>query len=545
MAGLPLAGVAGIFGRFLGNAISGAAGYALGEATADVLRPRLQPLKNQQNQDNAHVPPAAGAMAQGVAQGQVAETTAAFYAKQQGLGDDQFAALVAVANVGPPLGSALTLLRRGVWLPAQYRTALNREGIESEWYPGLATLKDEWLTPSQVALGIVRSLIPDPGLMPVTLDTSGRVPAYPQFTQNDALTEALGGGIDKERLQVLVGSIGLPMSVQQAANAMFRGIIDAGDFNRAILEGDTRPEWAPFILDQARQYPTAHDYVEDTLRGWSGKPELYAGTAKHGMSQADTNILFRISGRPLSWHQVFIGLARGGTYDGPTTGIAQPFLKALQESNIRPEWYNLAWAQRYTYPAAFVLRALTQGGDVTQAESEQILLWEGWEPTLAAKVAAKWAGGATTTATQKKQTLAHLTDEYLSGALTRAALTTALAALGYSPQQVTDEINLAEFNASKAARAKATTAIGKRFIALQLDTAGATQAMAALGWPQGAIDKYVAGWTQERDDEGTTLTKAQVVKAAKLGTLDQPSALARLEVLGVSAADAAILLADA
>ena len=65
----------------------------------------------------------------------------------------------------------------------------------------------------------------------------------------------------------------------------------------------------------------------------------------------------------LNFRQVFIGERRGGVYNGATGALEPPFLKSLQESNIRPEWYNLAWAQRYTYPSPFVLRSLTQSGN--------------------------------------------------------------------------------------------------------------------------------------------------------------------------------------
>ena len=112
MAALPLTGAAALFGRFLGNAISEAAGFAMGSATADVLKPRLQTFKNSQNQDNAHVPPDAGTMAGGAARGQVPETTAAFYAKQLGLVDDQFAQILAAARSGPPIASAYEGWRR-------------------------------------------------------------------------------------------------------------------------------------------------------------------------------------------------------------------------------------------------------------------------------------------------------------------------------------------------------------------------------------------------------------------------------------------------
>ncbi len=117
---------------------------------------------------------------------------------------------------------------------------------------------------------------------------------------------------------------------------------------------------------------------------------MYAQTARHGMSKADTDLLFKVNGRPISFHQVFIGHRRGGIYDGPVDALEPDFLKSLRESNIRPEWYNLAWAQRFVYPSTFVLRKLATDGDITQKETETILLYEGWEPKLAATVSAKW-----------------------------------------------------------------------------------------------------------------------------------------------------------
>src|SRR5207237_2581886 len=107
------------------------------------------------------------------------------------------------------------------------------------------------------------------------------------------------------------------------------------------------------------------------------------------MTRADTDLLFKITGRPLSFHQVFIGERRGGVYDGSIDAIDPAFLKALRESNIRPEWYNLAWAQRHSYPSPFVLRGLTEAGDLTQAEAHEILLFIGWPVELAAKVSTR------------------------------------------------------------------------------------------------------------------------------------------------------------
>lgn len=517
-------------------------GVGVGAAASAAIEPAVELPRQAAWKANAHRLLDPAVMARLVASGGVDLATAQADGVLEGYGADKLNALVYLAQTVPGFAEAITAWRRGKIGPEDFTHTLIKAAIDARYYDAVKDLKDEWLTPQQVALGIVRGLLHDPGLMAVTLDAgAGNVTAYRESTI-DALKEALGGGIDTERLRVMVGSIGLPMSTQAAAQATFRQIITRQDFNRSILEGDVRPEWADAIFEQARQHPTAHDYVEDHLRGWTTEAEMLAGTSKHGMSAADTQILFRINGRPLSFHQTFIGLARGGVYDGPTTGIDPAFLKSLQESNIRPEWYNLAWAQRYNYPTAFVLRSLTQGGDLTEAQTEQILTYEGWDPVLAKQVATKWAGGTGTTATQKKQTLAHLTAEYLSGSLSRAQLVTMLTGLGYSAQQADDEIALAEFTATKAVRTKATTAIGKRFIALQLTEAEARANMQALGWPTGAVDKFVAGWNAERDDEGTTLTQKQVLTAFKKGTLTAADALARLTVLGSSAADAQLLL---
>jgi len=359
-------------------------------------------------------------------------------------------------------------------------------------------------------------------------------------------------GVTNERQQLRFEAAGLPPGIAEGLEMLRRGIEDDAGFSDIVREGHTKTKYTPQLLQLRFRVLSHLQYVEARVRGWIDNAAMYTGGALTGYTQTDLDLLHKTHGRPLSWHQVWIGLQRGGkrldaTADNAAAGLGidPDFYAALQQSDIQQQWYDLAWAQRYSYPAPFVLRTLAQAGEIDAATLAETLKFIGWEPTFITKVVAAWTGGTTTTAAQKKQTLGHLTAEYLSGAISEQALTTALTGLGYTAQQAQDEINLAEFTATKAVRTKATTAIGKRYIALQLTQAEAEADMQALGWPQGAIDKYIAGWNAERDDEGTTLTQAQVVKAYKKGTLAQPDALSRLTVLGSSAADAAILLADA
>ena len=99
-------------GKFFGNTVGVAAGYAAGTSSARALDPILQDLTNEAWSLHATVPPDAYALAEGVAQGQVDHDKAALWAKQSGIGAEQFAALVQIANTGPPLASALQLIRR-------------------------------------------------------------------------------------------------------------------------------------------------------------------------------------------------------------------------------------------------------------------------------------------------------------------------------------------------------------------------------------------------------------------------------------------------
>lgn len=413
-------------------------GVGVGEATADAMTPILTPAAQDAWSKNPYKALAASVAAELVAQGLTDIRSAAEEASLSGTNEDRLTALVQAAMTAPGVPEALILWRRGEITEDAVTHALRKSMLEPQWDAALKGLKDNYLTPQQVALGIVRSTVADPGLLAVTLNTAdSNVSKYPVYP-GDALTEAAAGGIDEDRLRVMVGEIGLPMAAIAAAQATFRGILTKGAYYQAILEGDVRPEWADPYFEYARQIPTAHDFIEQRLRGWTDDAGMYAGTARHGISEADTFTLFQIAGRPISAHQVFVGLLRGGTYDGQTDMIDPAYLKALQESNIRPEWYNLLWHGRYTYPSPFVTKALAQAGDLTYEQTLQILTYEAWEPTLAVSVATSWTGGkATTTSPHVKSAqtavLAAAKKAYVGGSLTPADATARLTASGISP----------------------------------------------------------------------------------------------------------------
>jgi len=519
----------GIVGKWFGSAISEATAFAAGIAIGPVLGPPVQALQNATWTAYPDKPVPVGVLAEGVAQGQITLDQAHVWARSQGIGDTQFGAMVDAANVGPGSGYAFELWRRGAIDEAGFRRALLRLGIEQEWIDDLVKIHDTLLSSQELA----------------NLQQQGFI--------DSARANQEGGlqGVTPERQQLRFEAAGLPPGIETGLEMLRRGIIDVATFDQIVREGHTKTKYTPELEQLQDKVLTHNEYVEARVRGYIDNAALYAGGKLTGYTQPDLDLLHKTHGRPPSWHQVWIGIQRGGKILDPvanltpaSTGIDPVFFAALQQSNIQQQWYDIVWHLRWNYPAAFVLRTLATSGDLTQAETEQILLYEGWEPTLAAKVAAKWAGGTGTTATQKKQTLAHLTAEYLSGALSEAALTNVLTtSLGYTAQQAADEIALANFNAAKTARTKATKNLEKRFVGVQLSETAARAGLAGIGWPAGAIDQFISAWDVERADTLTTLTVGEIEKALKAGALLASQATPLLQDLGEDAAAIATIIA--
>lgn len=482
----------GALGKFFGKTVSEGAAFAAGVAVAPTLEPVVQDVKNEawsKHQSRPLDPETAAAIvAEDVAEQPWGESEAA----ATGISKSRFDRLLGEALNGPGVAMLTEARRRNIITPAQFTHGLRKAKLENLWDAPLTKLLDARLSPQAVALAIVRSVINDAGLLVTDLDTSGgRVPAY-QVSNIDPIAEAAAAGVDKERLRVMVGSIGLPMSAQAAAVAYFKGLIDRPDYNRAVIEGDTRPEWGDAILDNARPIPTVATYVEAYVRGWIDQPGFLAGTRRHGMSDDDAQLEFLTHGRPLSWHQVWIGLARGGKYDGPISGIDPAFLKSLRESNIRPEWYDLAWAQRYSYPAAFVLRALAQGGDLTEEETRTILLYEGWEPTLAAQVAKRWAGTKGTAA--KEATVTDLLTLWDGEQATTAETLAAIEALGYPTDEARQKMATIAARRVQSSRNTAISDLHALFKKSDVTVEQAAAAIAKLGVSPEDAARIVANW---------------------------------------------------
>jgi hypothetical protein len=316
---------------------------------------------------------------------------------------------------------------------------LRKAKLETQWDAALANLANQRLSATDIAYMVVRGVLPDEGLLGLSLPTSADNLKLPPQHSLNPITEAARTGWDAERLAMMIARSGLAMAPVMAAQARFRGILTQNDYELTIARGDLFPAFAQPVLDVSRQIPTAGEGVQWQLRGFTDRAGRLGITQQHGMTDANSDILYDIAGRAPSDRQVYIGLARGAKYPSTYADVPSPFREAIQRSDIRPEFADIVYQNRYSLPSAFVVRSLLTDGAIDQARGSTILQHEGWPADLADLVASHYAasGGPAAVDPHVKKAQTTLFTEahkaYVKTGLSQPQVQPALTALSVPP----------------------------------------------------------------------------------------------------------------
>jgi hypothetical protein len=312
-------------------------------------------------------------------------------AKRQGYTSDKLDRLIYLAQTFPGSGELDALSNRQLVTPDQVKEALTRSGLPPEWHQPIIDRFSDILTPGELAAAIHRGLVPNPDIL------LGEQPSGPRNVESypvqpiEPVQEAAGSGYNKERLAVLVGLQGLPMGTHEAAEAFFRGIITHGDYIAAFNESNSRNEWAEAVLEYTRQIPTARDFFENALRGYHDLPWAQQQAERHGMTPADSLVIYQNQGRPMNIHAITQALARGAKFNPEPGELTDPYRASIVEGNVKPGYYELAESLKYTLPSVFTMRALAETGVWTEEKTATRLKWAGWLPEDADEAAKAWA----------------------------------------------------------------------------------------------------------------------------------------------------------
>lgn len=448
-----------ILRKFFGNTISESAAFALGGAMRSPLEPPLQELTNETWRgfvaSGITVPTDPGDAAEIAAEDVASVEWAKDQAAQLGYGGDQMDKLIGAALNAPGLAELYELWRRGLITDAEFTHGLRKAKLETSWDTALKGLHDVLLSSEELAM----------------MQQQGFV------DEARANSEGALQGVTSDRQQLRFEASGLPPGIGEALEMLRRSIITPDTFAQIVREGHTKTKYTDVLLQLRNRVLSAATYATLALKGWITADEMHTGGALTGYTPEQMDLLFKEHGRPATTHQVWIGLQRGGKYLGETLSERDTFDRAIIQSDIRPEWADLLWAQRYSYPSAFVLRQLTQSHAITQAQAETILLYEGWEPTLAKQVAAQWSASKGTAA--KEATATDLLALYDGRKASAADTLTALEGLGYPADEAQAKLDVLDARRVASAR---STAISDLHAALKKGTL--TLAMAGEALPK-------------------------------------------------------------
>lgn len=459
-----------IFSKFFGRTVSEAAGVAAGIAVASPLRPVVQLVENEtwalHPDKPVNVTEAAAIVAEDVEKDAWGVQQASF----TGFDESTFRAILGEVLNAPGLDELYAMWRRGLISDADFTHGLRKAKLETRWDTGLAGLHDELLTSAELAM----------------LQQQGFVDA------GRANEEGGLQGVTPERQQLRFEASGLPPGVAEGLEMLRRGIIDDATFAQIVREGHTKTKYTSQLLELRNRVLSAATYATLALKGWITQAEMHAGGELTGYTPDQMDLLYKEHGRPATTHQVFIGNIRGGHIGDSPGGIDPDFLQAVRQSDIRPEYAPVIWAARYTYPTAFVLRSLTQSGDISEADAHQVLLFEGWEPTFAAKVAAAWSKGSSSAA--KEATAADLLTLWDGEKATAPETLAALEALGYAADEAQRKMDVVEARRVAGAKSSAIGDLHTSYKKGSLSTAATVAALGALGVSAAAATEIEQAW---------------------------------------------------
>jgi hypothetical protein len=491
---------AGVVAGLLGSAASEAAAFAAGLAIGPTLSPEIEFLKNE-----AWNAVQTRALEPGVAAEIAAEDVAKYGDMEQqaayhGVAAQLFADLYGVSLTAPGTGELIAMLRRSDEVAIDFAHGLRKAKLEPQWDKALRNLADQRLAATDIAYMVVRGVLPDEGLLGLSLPTHADNLRLPAQHSLNPITEAARTGWDAERLAMMIARSGLAMAPVMAAQANFRGILTDNDYLLTIARGDLFPAYAHPVLEVSRQIPTVGEAVQYQLRGFTDAAGRRALTDLHGMTHPHSDVLYDVAGRAPSDRQVYVGLARGAKYPATYADVPSPFREAIERSDIRPEFADIVYANRYSLPSAFVVRTLLTDGAISPARGQSIFEHSGWPTDLATLVAdhygAKAGGGA-----------------------------------------------VADPHVTKAEN-QLWTAQHSSYVKDRSDDAFATATLTELGVASTAIPTVLRLWQRERAIVKAGLSPAQIKKAYSEGTFTQPEAVARLVELQWSAADAGVYLGE-
>ena len=491
-------------GSITGSVISG----GLGDIVSNLIAPLGHAIIA--GQPNALLSPSdvAAAQARGINIGLPWGTEA----RQNGLDDNRYAALVELNYNRPDVSTILELLNRGEINDLGARGALLQLGFREGDLDGILSTRRTLLTPAALADMVVRDIL----------------------SEDQAAAIANQSGLSTEDFHALVLDTGEAPGIQDLLFTYRRGFIDRARLEHGIRQSRLRTEWTDVVESLSLVPMSTADAIEGAVQGALTPEASKAIAAQNGLIAEHWQPLYDIAGNPPGIQQMVSMWHRG------KMTLAE-LVKGIRESRLKDKYIDATIAASPRIPPERSVVSLVSKGSLTEAQGTEQLLMLGYTPEIAAALMAN----AHAVKTVKAHTLTEsmVTTLYEDQAMTAEQATGILTGLGYSDDDAGWLLALADANRAHKYQQAVITRLGSSYVKGLTDEQSVRVVMQGLGIPAAQLDLIVRYWNLEIHTVTKTLTEAQVVKAAKDGNITADQATARLLGMGYGEQDAAILLA--
>ena len=390
------------------------------------------------------------------------------------------------------------------------------------------------LSPADLATGAVRGIVPG----------GPAITHYP----TEINTEANYSGVSDEDMQFLTDITGMPPSPQDLFEMYRRGIITMDDIATGLKEGDTRDEWIASFQKLAYTWLTPLDFVRAAVQDqltyaeaedWAHKTGLDT-TTDVGGGQSMFDLAFHIAGRPPGPEEAG-RMANRGIIDWTGTGASSvSFQQVVAESDVKTKYTAALRALQAYVPPPRMIGGLLEKGGITEDQARTYWKMGG----VPAELVDAYVYEATQQATVLEKNLAkgETLSAYFDRIIDRTTATELLHLLGYSGQVATYMLDVSDFRRELKALNAEVNRIGGYYMHYKITEVEAENRLGALGVPTDQIAGLLEIWSVDRVAPVRIPTVGQISKAVQYGTLSVGEALEKLETLGYTPYDAAIVL---
>jgi hypothetical protein len=498
------------------QALAGSFASASGllSSVAQIVNNELSPSVRGVLFTNPHLLPDPGTIAQLASKGIDTEGDAESNIAEQGINQGWAKAMVEGNKVYPDYTTALDLFRKGAIDYATYELWCERNGIPKDVAAKLFELVSVPLSPADAALATLRG----------------------NLDQATALRTAQAWGVSEPDFNVIVGNTGEPPATEQLLEAHRRGKIDTARLVKGILQSRIRNEWVDVIESLSTVPMSTADAVNAVIQNHLTQAQGEAISFQNGLEPGNFNTLVETAGAPLSRTEMEELYNRGEVTEAQVN-------QALNESRLKPKYNALAFALHTRLLQPNELADMVVWGAISHSDAVAETLKLGYDKTGAERLISSAINRKLET--QRMGVVRAVETLYEDNAISSVDASSAISKLGFESAEIGFMLQAAELKRKTKLVNVGLTAIRSKFIGHHVDKGAASGLIDKMGIPHLQRDALLQTWQIERDANVAELTTAQILKALKLGLIDDNDTLTRLLNKGYSEVDAMLLIGGA